>query len=64
MVAGFLIILLNAFRKKNREEKEEREEPPTVRQSLIKIIALIITAFLGLFLLGIMDQVMEWFLTP
>ena len=58
MVAG-LLIFLKSFLKIIRGEKEEKDKPITLRQNLIKLIALMITAFIGLIFLGIMDYFMS-----
>ena len=50
------ILLLRAFFKSLRNKEEK---PKTVRQSLIKLLALIITAFIGLALLKVMDYFMD-----
>ena len=59
VAAAFL--LFRAFFKMLRNEEEEKkaeEKPKTLRQSLIGGLALIITAFIGLVLLSVMDWVM------
>ena len=58
MVAGFLIFLKAILKIRREEEKEEKKEPKTLRQNLIAAIALIITAFIGLVFLKIMDYLM------
>ena len=61
MVAGAFLLFRAFFkmlRDEEKEEKEETKESRTLRQSLIAGLALIITAFIGLILLKVMDYFM------
>ncbi len=63
MVAAAAIIFRAFLKMLRSEEEEKREErkPRTLRQSLISGLALIIIAFLGFFILSVMDHLMDMF---